>query len=65
MPFIRSAGRRCHHSDFGIRRKRTCGSPGVWGHRRNYLTLDHFGEGLAIGIFADEPWVENEPRVTR
>jgi hypothetical protein len=36
------------------------------GHGRNDLTsLDHFAESLAVGIFTDESWVENVPRVTR
>ena len=36
------------------------------GHRRNDLiVLDDFAEGLAVGIFTDETWVENVPRVTR
>jgi hypothetical protein len=36
------------------------------GHGRNDLTsLDHFAEGLAVGIFTNEAWVENVPRVTR
>jgi hypothetical protein len=35
-------------------------------HRRNDLTgLDHFAEGLAVGIFTDETWVEYVPRITR
>jgi hypothetical protein len=35
-------------------------------HDRNDLTsLDHFPEGLAVGIFTDEAWVKNVPRVTR
>ena len=39
---------------------------GVMGHGRNDLTgLDHFAEGLAVGIFTDEAWVEYVPRVTR
>jgi hypothetical protein len=37
------------------------------GHRRNALStgLDHFAEGLAVGIFTDEAWVEDVPSVTR
>jgi len=39
---------------------------GGMGHGRNDLTgLDHFAEGLAVGIFTDEAWVEYVPRVTR
>ena len=39
---------------------------GGMGHGRTDLTgLDHFAEGLAVGIFTDEAWVENVPRVTR
>jgi hypothetical protein len=39
---------------------------GVVGHGRNDLTsLDHFAEGLAVGVFTDEAWVENVPCVTR
>jgi len=35
-------------------------------HGRNDLTsLDLFAEGLAVGIFTDEAWVENVSRVTR
>jgi hypothetical protein len=35
------------------------------GHGRNNLTsLDYFAEGLTVGIFADEAWVENVSRVT-
>ena len=38
----------------------------VLGHGRDDLTdLDHFAEGLAVGIFTNEAWVENVPRVTR
>lgn len=29
------------------------------------ISLDHFAEGLAVGIFTDEAWVENVPRVAR
>jgi hypothetical protein len=36
------------------------------GHRRNVLvSLDHFSEGLAVGIFTDEAWIENVSRVAR
>jgi|BarGraNGADG00212_1021973.scaffolds.fasta_scaffold09141_3 hypothetical protein len=39
---------------------------GGMGYRRNDLTgLNHFAEGLAVGILTDEAWVENVPRVTR
>lgn len=39
---------------------------GGMGHGRKDLTgLDHFAEGLTVGIFTDEAWVENVPRVTR
>jgi len=38
----------------------------LMGRRRNNLTgLDHFAEGLAIGIFTDEAWVEYMPVITR
>ena len=32
-------------------------NPGGMGQGRNDLILDHFAEGLAIGIFTDEAWV--------
>jgi hypothetical protein len=36
------------------------------GRGRNDLTsLDHFAEGLAVGILTDEAGVENVPRVAR
>jgi hypothetical protein len=28
-------------------------------------SFDEVAEGLAVGIFTDEAWVENVPRVTR
>lgn len=39
---------------------------GDMGHGRNDLTgFDHFAERLAVGILADEAWVENVPRIAR
>jgi hypothetical protein len=35
------------------------------GGRNGLTSLDHFAERLAVGIFTDEAWVENVPRVTR
>jgi hypothetical protein len=39
---------------------------GVLGQGKNDLTdLDNFAEGLAVGIFTDEAWVENVSCITR
>jgi hypothetical protein len=40
--------------------------PRRYGQSRNGLAgLDDFAEGLAVGIFTDEAWVDDVPCITR
>ena len=63
--FIEVEGVRHGFDAFEYRIQLSHGRGGM-GHGPNDLTsLDHFAEGFAVGIFTDEAWVENVPRVTR